>query len=107
MATLSGFDQLGRRGDAATSCAAGQREYHRTERSGNARTVAVNVELAWREAGEAKAEIEARAAQRFAREQAEYEARKAREEQDERTGTKRRGTPRHLSNLITRRPLAW
>ena len=75
MATLSGFDQLGRRGDAATSCAAGQREYHRTERSGNARTVAVNAELAWREAGDAKAEIEARAAQRFAREQAEYEAR--------------------------------
>ena len=39
-------------------------------------------------------EIEARAAQRFAREQADYEAKvKAREEQGERTGKKPRGTP--------------
>ena len=44
--------------------------------------------------GEAKAEIEARAAQRFAGEQADYEAkRKAREEQEERTGKKPRGAP--------------
>jgi transposase len=56
-------------------------------------------ELARREArlqaiGEAKAEIEARAAQRFACEQADYEAkRKAREEQEERTGKKPRGAP--------------
>ena len=57
-------------------------------------------ELARREArlkaiGEAKAEIEARAAARFACEQADYEAKvKAREEQCERTGQKLRGTPR-------------
>ena len=56
-------------------------------------------ELARREArlqaiGEAKAEIEARAAECFAREQADYEAkRKAREEQGERTGKKPRGIP--------------
>ena len=56
-------------------------------------------ELARREArlqaiGEAKAEIEARAAQRFAGEQADYEAKvKAREEQSERTGKKPRGAP--------------
>ena len=56
-------------------------------------------ELARREArlkaiGEAKAEIEARAAQRFAGEQADYEAKgKAREAQSERTGKKPRGTP--------------
>ena len=56
-------------------------------------------ELARREArlqaiGEAKAEIEARAAERFAREQADYEAkRKAREEKEECTGRKPRGTP--------------
>jgi hypothetical protein len=44
--------------------------------------------------GEAKAEIEARAAERLAREQAEYEARvKAREEKETRTGRKPRGTP--------------
>ena len=44
--------------------------------------------------GEAKAEIEARAAERFAREQAEYEAKvKARQEQEARTGKKPRGTP--------------
>ena len=56
-------------------------------------------ELARREArlqaiGEAKAEIEARAAQRLAREQAEYEAKvKARQEQEARTGQKPRGKP--------------
>ena len=56
-------------------------------------------ELARREArlqaiGEAKAEIEARAAQRFAGEQADYETKvKAREEQSERTGQKPRGAP--------------
>ena len=56
-------------------------------------------ELALREArlkaiGEAKAEIEARAAERFAGEKASYEAkRKAREEQSERTGKNPRGTP--------------
>ena len=56
-------------------------------------------ELARREArlqaiGEAKAEIEARAAERFARERADYEAkRKAREEKEECTGRKPRGTP--------------
>ena len=56
-------------------------------------------ELARREArlqaiGEAKAEIEARAAQRFAGEQADYEAKgKGREEQSERTGKKPRGAP--------------
>jgi len=56
-------------------------------------------ELARREArlkaiGEAKVEIEARAAARFAREQADYEAKvKAREEQGERTGKKPCGTP--------------
>ena len=56
-------------------------------------------ELARREArlqaiGEAKAEIEARAAERFAREQAEYEAKvKARQEQEARTGQKPRGKP--------------
>jgi hypothetical protein len=44
--------------------------------------------------GEAKAEIEVRAAQRFAGEQADYEAKvKAREEQSERTGKKPRGIP--------------
>ena len=42
----------------------------------------------------AKAEIEARAVERFAREQAEYEAKvKAREEQRQRTGKKPRGRP--------------
>ena len=52
-----------------------------------ARRVELPEELARREArlkaiGEAKAEIEARAAERFAREQADYEAKaKAREEQ--------------------------
>jgi transposase len=56
-------------------------------------------ELARREArlqaiGEAKAEIEARAAQRFAGAKADYETKvKAREEQSERTGQKPRGTP--------------
>ena len=44
--------------------------------------------------GEAKAEIEARAAERFAREQADYEAKvKAREEKHRRTGKKPRGAP--------------
>ena len=56
-------------------------------------------ELARREArlqaiGEAKAEIEARAAQRFAGAKADYETKvKAREEQSERTGQKPRGAP--------------
>jgi transposase len=56
-------------------------------------------ELARREArlkaiGKAKAEIEARAAERFAHEQAGYEAkRKAREEQTQRSGKKPRGGP--------------
>jgi Transposase DDE domain len=44
--------------------------------------------------GEAKAEIKARAAQRFAGEQADHEAKvKARQEQEARTGRKPRGTP--------------
>lgn len=44
--------------------------------------------------GEAKAEIKARAAERFAREQADHEAKvKARQEQEARTGRKPRGTP--------------
>ncbi len=43
---------------------------------------------------DAKAELEARAAERFAREQAEYEAKvKAREEKEKRTGKKPRGKP--------------
>ncbi|MGH8513673.1 MAG: transposase, partial [Gammaproteobacteria bacterium] len=51
-------------------------------------------EARWKAIGEAKAEIEARAAERFAREQADYEAKvKAREEKEERTGRKPRGTP--------------
>ena len=56
-------------------------------------------ELARREARlqairDAKAEIEARAAERFVREQAEYEAKvKAREEKQKRTGKKPRGKP--------------
>jgi hypothetical protein len=66
-------------------------------------TVAANVELARREArwkaiGEAKAEIGTGAAQRFAREQAEYEARgKAREEQGERNRYK---APWHSPALL-------
>ena len=70
--------------------------------------MAVNVELAWREAGEAKAEIEARAARRFARQQAEYEARGRRAKSKASAPLRSLAAlPRHFSNLITRRPVAW
>jgi hypothetical protein len=58
-------------------------------------TIAWNIRrMAVLKGGEAKTEIDARAAQRFAGEEADYKAKvKAREEQGERTGKKPRGTP--------------